>query len=77
MKQHSDVFNEDEIRRVFFLNKNKFPNLIIECYVRSYEIFLSLADKNKIISGENKKIYELLSSFQNVKIDPLDLLSGY
>lgn len=78
LKQQPNIFNENEIRIAVFSNRNRFPNLIIECYVRSYEIFLSLAEKNKIICNENKKIFELLSSsFQDLKINPLDLFSGY
>ena len=78
LKQYMSIFDEKEIREVAFPNKLKFSNLIIECYVKSYEIFLSLTDKKIILSGENKKIFKLiLDSFQNLEVDPLNLTSGY
>ena len=78
LKQYMSFLNEEVIREVVFSNKLKFSNLIIECYVKSYEIFLSLTDKKKILSGENRKIFNLLlDSFQKLEIDPLNLTSGY
>lgn len=66
VNEYSSALDITEIQKK--ISCKRFADLTIECYVKSYEIFLDLISKGKIISDENKKIFNLLSySFKNIK----------
>ena len=73
---YPDFCKDNEVMRSVPLER--YNNYTIECYVKSYEIFLSLLSQGKLVSNENKNYFNLLtSSFQNIKIDALNFSSGY
>lgn len=70
LKRYPELADSNSLKSI--ITFDRFNDLTIECFVRSYEIFNDLLLEGKAVNGENRRYFKVLSStFKDIEIDPL------